>query len=234
MKGRAPSLDRYAASDVDFVPVAPEPHSGPRRAKRAKEILLTRRGLCRDIKGRALGWFQVSGRYASERQEANMSLRYLAPLEILAAVTLAVSVAVPPVAAQAPTSASVRGTTGISTAVRTPWGDPDLQGVWTNTTVTPLERPESVARKEVLTDEERAELDAQAAHTLERLGGTGAYNDFWLERGRHSRRTSLIIDPPDGTLPPVTPRAKQQADARTAVSLRRPASWEDVSMYDRC
>src|SRR5882672_11117834 len=50
-------LDRYAGSDVDFVPVAPEPHSGPRRAKRAKEILLTSRGLCRDIKGRALGWF---------------------------------------------------------------------------------------------------------------------------------------------------------------------------------
>ena len=47
-------LDRYAVSDVDFVPVAPEPHSGPRRATRAKEILLTSQGLCRDIKGRAL------------------------------------------------------------------------------------------------------------------------------------------------------------------------------------
>jgi hypothetical protein len=163
-----------------------------------------------------------------------MRLRYLVPLEILAAVTLAVSVAVQPVAAQTRASASVRGTAGISTPLRTPWGDPDLQGVWTNTTITPLERPESVAGKDVLTDEERTELDAQAAHTLERLGGTGAYNDFWLERGKHSRRTSLIIDPPDGSLPPVTPGAKQQADALTAARQRRPASWEDVSMYDRC
>jgi len=62
----------------------------------------------------------------------------------------------------------------------------------------------------------------------------GAYNDFWLGRGKHSRQTSLIIDPPDGRLPPVTARAKQQADARTATSQRNAASWEDVSMYDRC
>src|SRR5262245_14218240 len=98
-----------------------------------------------------------------------MSLRYLAPLGILAAVALAVSVAVQPAAAQALTSASVRGTTGNSTPLRTPWGDPDLQGVWTNTTLTPLERPDNVAGREVFTDAERTERDAQAAHTLERL-----------------------------------------------------------------
>ena len=163
-----------------------------------------------------------------------MSLRYLAPVEILAAVTLVISVAVHPVAAQTRTSASVTGTAGNSTPLRTPWGDPDLQGVWTNTTLTPLERTESVAGREVLTDAERTNLDAQAADTLARLPGTGAYNDFWLERGKHSRQTSLIIDPPDGRLPPVTARAKQQADERAATSQRNAVSWEDVSMYDRC
>ena len=63
-----------------------------------------------------------------------MSLRYLAPVGILAGVTLLVSVAVQPVAAQTPP--------------RTPWGDPNLQGVWTNTTLTPLERPENVRSEE--------------------------------------------------------------------------------------
>ena len=149
-----------------------------------------------------------------------MSLRHLAPVGVLAAVTLVVSVAAQPVAAQTPP--------------RTPWGDPDLQGAWTNTTLTPLERPDNVAGRQVLTEAERTNLDAQAADTLARLPGTGAYNDFWLERGKHSARTSLIVDPADGRLPPVTARAKQQADARAATSQRNAVSWEDVSMYDRC
>src|SRR5262245_1162393 len=158
-------------------------------------------------------------KYLIERRPP-MRLRSLAPAGILAGITLVASVAVQPVVAQDRASASVRGTGGNSTSPRTPWGDPDLQGVWTNTTLTPLERPETVAGREVLTEAERVKLDAQAADTLARLPGTGAYNDFWLERGKHSERTSLIVDPPDGRLPAVTPRAKQQADARTATIQR--------------
>lgn len=83
------------------------------------------------------------------------------------------------------------------TAARTPWGDPDLQGVWTNSTTTPLERPDTLAGKDVLSDEERADLDTQAARNADRPprpGDTGAYNDFWFDRGKRSGRTALIVD----------------------------------------
>ena len=92
-------------------------------------------------------------------------------------------------------------------APRTPWGDPDLQGIWTNTTTTPLERPDDLADQDVLTDEERAARDeagdvARAARGIDSgTGETGSYNNFWVERGVRMARTSLIIDPPDGKLP---------------------------------
>jgi hypothetical protein len=162
-----------------------------------------------------------------------MSLRQIAPLPILIALTLSVFVAVQRVAAQARTSAPAKG----SMPLRTPWGDPDLQGVWTNTTTTPLQRPEGFAGKEFLSDTERSALDVQAAGSADRPprpGDTGAYNSFWLERGKRSARTSLIIDPPDGRLPPVTSEGKKRTDALVESRKRPPASWEDVSLYERC
>src|SRR5215510_3140822 len=69
---------------------------------------------------------------------------------------------------------------------RTAWGHPDLQGSWTNTTTTPLERPTTLAGKTTLTQKERADLDEQAAGQFDRPprpGDTGAYNAFWFERG---------------------------------------------------
>ena len=84
-----------------------------------------------------------------------------------------------------------------------PWGHPDLQGVWTNSTTTPLERPADPADKTVLTEEERRVRDADVASrsSFDRAGslpGVGAYNEFWMERGALNYRTSLVIDPPDG------------------------------------
>src|SRR5437667_7233047 len=87
---------------------------------------------------------------------------------------------------------------------RTPWGDPDLEGLWSNTTTTPLERLPEASDKQVLTDEERTALARRVAERLnadrqpERPGQIVAYNEFWYERGTLNNRTSLIIDPPDG------------------------------------
>jgi hypothetical protein len=124
------------------------------------------------------------------------------------------------------------------TAPRTPWGHPDLQGYWTNTTTTPLQRPGELKDKSVLTDAELAERDRLVAERANqdappRAGNPGTYNEFWYERGALNHRTSLVIDPPDGRVPALTPQAQQRAaDARKG---RGPAdSPEDRSAYERC
>jgi hypothetical protein len=129
---------------------------------------------------------------------------------------------------------------------RTPWGDPDLQGLWTNATITPLERPADLAGKSVLTEQEAAEYEKrtnQARDADSRAGGTDAdlgraYNQFWYDRGTRvveTRRTSLITDPPDGRVPGLTPEAQQRADARAAARKRSPADGpEDRSLPERC
>ena len=133
---------------------------------------------------------------------------------------------------------------------RTAWGDPDLQGLWTNATTTPLQRPAELAGRELLTDEERAELDAARAKTEERAcatelvvlqqapppTSTGSYNSFWLEQGTRTLQTSLIVEPADGRLPGVTPRAQQRADdlVATRASTSYPTSWVEPSVFERC
>ena len=121
---------------------------------------------------------------------------------------------------------------------RTPWGDPDLQGVWTNRTTTPIERPDDFEGQQRLSAEERADLDAQAAANTDRPpppGRTGAYNSFWLDRGLRSDRTSLIVDPPDGRYPAKTDRVRER-DAAFAAMRDGTAfdTWEDLNLYDRC
>ena len=102
---------------------------------------------------------------------------------------------------------------------RTPWGVPNLQGVWDFRTLTPMERPAELADKAVLTDEEAAALEAEqlarfAARDVEEPDDiVGNYNQFWFDRGTNvvdTKRTSLIIDPPDGRRPPLTPAAAQR------------------------
>ena len=121
---------------------------------------------------------------------------------------------------------------------RTSWGDPDLTGYWTNTTTTPLQRPADLAEKALLTPEELAKRSAevaarQNADQAPRKGDPGTYNDFWFERGALGNRTSLVIDPPDGRVPALTPEAQKLAADRRAG--KGPAdSPEDRSAFERC
>ena len=123
-------------------------------------------------------------------------------------------------------------------AGRTPWGDPDLQGVWTNRTTTPLERPSDFEGRSALSDEERADLDAQAEANRDRPpppGRTGAYNSFWLDRGVRTDQTSLIVDPPDGKYPPKTERVRESDAAFAAMRDGTEfGTWQDLNLYDRC
>jgi len=122
------------------------------------------------------------------------------------------------------------------TAPKTPWGHPDLQGIYSNSTIVPLERPADQSKAE-LSD---AEVDARVQQYKEtlwgkRAGDTGFYNDFWWEWGKDVKRTSLIVDPPDGKLPPMTPEGEKRRAAE--VEHRRTHAFEDPEVFplgERC
>jgi hypothetical protein len=127
------------------------------------------------------------------------------------------------------------------TPPRTPWGDPDLQGQWNSQTSTPLERPLSgpLAGKDTLPDGEAETLEEKHLDQFDqapRAGDPGTYNAFWRDPGKALARTSLIIDPPDGRVPALTPEAQRRADAERAErSKHGPAdSYEDMSTWTRC
>ena len=132
---------------------------------------------------------------------------------------------------------------------QTAWGAPDLQGVWDFRTITPLERPENLGDKAFLTQEEAAQREQSAVDRATRLwdrearrteagGNVGGYNNFWMDQGTNvigTRRTSLIIDPPNGRLPEVTETGRARAAAnRGSFSSDLPASYTDLSNSDRC
>jgi hypothetical protein len=130
---------------------------------------------------------------------------------------------------------------------RTPWGHPDLQGIWSSATITPFERSAEFAGKEFLTKEEAAEFERQTrerANRDRRDGGAEAdvaraYNDFWWDLGTKvvpTRRTSLVVDPPDGRIPPLTPEAQKRLNALAeARKLRGPADHpEDRNLWEQC
>ena len=94
----------------------------------------------------------------------------------------------------------------------TPWGEPDLQGIWTDEYRTPLERPARYANRAVFTNEERA------ARRTER-DVRGAYNAVFESIRQTGQRTSLIVDPPDGRIPPFTPEAQRRSDAQREYRL---------------
>ena len=125
---------------------------------------------------------------------------------------------------------------------RTAWGQPDLQGVWDFRTITPMERPADLAEREFLTDEEAAELEgiraaANAARDDEVPADiVGNYNTFWFDRGDSvigTKRTSLVIDPPDGRIPPLTPEAERKRASETEARKNTgpheptPGGWVD-------
>ena len=139
----------------------------------------------------------------------------------------------------------------------TPWGEPDLRGVWDNaSTATPWERPAALAGKTSLTDEEVAERQqAENALVAERESGKdftevgrptladspiagNEYNSVWYSEGRPRNiinRTSLVVEPDDGRIPVMTERAQRMAKRRRVYRQENPAnSWLDRSTYDRC
>jgi hypothetical protein len=164
------------------------------------------------------------------------------------------------VAGQTPSAANAQtpATTKRWTAPRTPDGQPDLQGVWANNNITPLQRPPQWAGKQFLNDEEVAALKKAAASAVDAgddavFGdalvlaaianskgrsfepSTGNYNNFWLVEREVDNRTSLVVDPPDGRLPPLTPEAQKRADALAAWRRLHPADGpEDRSLGERC
>lgn len=123
------------------------------------------------------------------------------------------------------------------TAPRTVDGQPDLQGVWTNATITPFERPPQLAGKPYLTEQEAAELEKQAAQSkVDRppaAGDVGNYNQVWFDSGTKvvgTRQTSLVMDPPDGRVP-----VKPEAEAKRDYDLAHIGdSYEHMSVWDRC
>lgn len=170
-------------------------------------------------------------------------VRLLGVLAVVAALVSVVSVSVAGQSSKAPAAAALdKAKAASKTANRTPsktaWGDPDLQGIWSYATTTPLSRPDAQAGKELLTDEEVEELAAQAAARQDsppRPGDTGTYNNFWWDRGQSIGRTSLIIDPADGKLPPLTPQAQKARGERAAYQREHPAdTYLDRSPTDRC
>jgi hypothetical protein len=139
---------------------------------------------------------------------------------------------------------------------RTPDGKPDMQGIWDFRTVTPLERPAEFANKAVLTPEEAAAYERRMVEGRNAdtnrdketsrgiINGTPAtadvalaYNDFWWDRGTKvvgNRRTSLIIDPPDGRIPALTPEAQKRLAALDEARERSAHGPEDRSVGERC
>src|SRR5579859_600263 len=106
--------------------------------------------------------------------------------------------------------------------LRTAWGEPDLQGIWTDETYTALQRPVAYADQELFTEAQRAELDrvrsALAGKNKRAERGTeldvgGSYNDVFMSRKRTGARTSLIVDPPNGRMPSLTAEAQKLAAA---------------------
>src|ERR1700719_1462784 len=135
-----------------------------------------------------------------------------------AAVSAGISVSVTRTSAQAP-AASVTAP-GPGPALKTPWGEPDLQGIWTDESDTPMQRSPKYANQEFFTDAQRAELDKERAALLGRdrrvergteLDVAGAYNAAFMSIKRTGVRTSLIVDPPNGRIPPLTPEAQKIA-----------------------
>jgi hypothetical protein len=135
-------------------------------------------------------------------------------------------------------------------APRTPWGDPDLQGMWPGNMGVPMQRPVALGERTALSDEEfarrEAQAKAQAAADAEQFakaggaeGGLGGPT-HWVERGSPTRQTSLIVDPPNGRLPALRPEAEVRRKA--ARGGRGPTgewrgeadSYEDLNIYYRC
>src|SRR5262245_36144985 len=168
-----------------------------------------------------------------------------APSFVAIVGVLVVAIAVPATAGQA----------GKWTPPRTSDGKPDLQGTFTFATITPLQRPDALADKEILTPEEAVAFETSENIRLNRdlydpekgapsagyaprsQGGVLSYNDFWYERGNkltQDRRTSLIVDPPDGRIPFTEAARKRMAERGAKSNTGRVDDYEEMSAQDSC
>jgi hypothetical protein len=166
-----------------------------------------------------------------------------------------------PLAAQAPAASKAKAAT---TTAKTPWGDPDLQGTWTSddTLGVPMERDKKLGDRLYLTEDElkdrekrveaskqrienpssdnhspaKAQLDAGASATAPARGVDSAPvpGQFGEYARRASKQTSMVVDPPDGRIPALTPEGEQKQAAGRASRGKAPSTWTDWSIYDRC
>ncbi|MEE2636999.1 MAG: hypothetical protein VYE68_07175 [Acidobacteriota bacterium] len=136
---------------------------------------------------------------------------------------------------------AVTSLAGQSGAPTTAWGDPDIQGIWHSSGATPMERPDEYAGRATLTSEEVAEIRGETearnqellqanAQRTEAGGNVGAYNNFWMERGVRSNRTSMLVDPPTGRFPALTPAGELALNSRP----RGDDHWGDRHIWERC
>jgi hypothetical protein len=190
-----------------------------------------------------------------------MDKRFLAALGAITGAIAVAAVASISIAGQAPANASAapaaKGSFKAWTPPRTPWGDPDIEGLWPGTDFVgvPLQRPDGLGTRNELTDAEFAvrlanfqkqtdednadfDIDKLTPEIIARgtVGGPVSPPPHWLERGKPGRQAGLIVDPPDGRMPPLSEEGQRRAAARQRVrSGRGPAdSYEDRSLYDRC
>ena len=189
-----------------------------------------------------------------------MSRRFLVSMGAKAAVVAVLSLSAASLAGQAPAAAAkakapAKTTTAEKpyTVPRTAWGDPNLEGIWNNATSTPLQRPERFGDKAVLAADEAEQVEEELAKTQNRDNRSGGpeaqviagYNEFWMDSRRleflKDRRTSLIVDPPDGRMPPRLPPTPEvakiraaRAEAQARVNAGLPDDPEDFSVDVRC
>jgi hypothetical protein len=155
--------------------------------------------------------------------------RFPGPMTMIAVVVSAVTSAS---VTRAPAQAPAVSAAAPASALKTPWGEPDLQGIWTDETDTPFQRSPKYASQEFFTEAQRTEFDRVRSELRGRdergeVGSerdvAGAYNAVWGGRKRTGARTSMIIDPPDGRIPPLTPQAQKidAADRDLRLALMR-------------
>ena len=153
----------------------------------------------------------------------DLSFRGRSLVAVIAAVGVAVAV---PVAGQNPAAGPQASIS--STAPRTADGHPDLRGVWFFGTLTPLQRPDDLAGRTHLTDEEIAAIEERAGNRPQFFGLFGDTSRYAFDK-----RTSLIVDPADGKVPARTPAGEKRQAERDA-ARRAAANPEDLPVYERC